>query len=538
MTIRDKVKSRLLKDEIAAMQETFNLMELAWRRGPAILSEENIYRSLQEADSWLVDQVLRQRGWQLFDTSDRAFTEEDRRRAVQEARYMYRGDVNIGRAVNTWTDFGFGHTVSVIPTDEGLADIFNEFWHARRNQVILGQAQIHKCSNTLINDGELFFVFFGSKVDGKTTVRKIGTLEIAEIIYDPDDRDVPLWYVRRQVGKKDIYYADWRATPDQLALVELPASAERADELSQQVTVDGKLQSVTSVRMMHVMWDEENGRGWPMLTRIYEWARVLRNFLGDRAAVAKRVAMWVEEVRHGGGQRATDNIVQNLSSTYGANQWTQDTNPAASAGSVVVHNEALELIRRPLTTGSMDAMSDGQMFASQVSAGSNMPLHWLGWPQALSNRATAREMARPIVEQLKRYQRLWEQVFKDMVEIVALNSGKEYADVSSDVSIQVPIDIDIDEVAASIDAIAGARASGAADPDKATDAINKLVDLILKAFNLQPMEEGEEPEEPEEESALAEMAGRALERIESGEIDAEDAFRWLMWEVRGEWATD
>ena len=65
MTLRDRVKGFLLKDEITGMRQTLDIMEQAWRRGPAILSEENIYRALQEADSWLVDHVLRQRGWQL-----------------------------------------------------------------------------------------------------------------------------------------------------------------------------------------------------------------------------------------------------------------------------------------------------------------------------------------------------------------------------------------------------------------------------------------------------------------------------------------
>ena len=536
MTIRDRIKSRLLKDEIAGMQQTIDVIEQAWRRGPAILSEENIYRSLQEADSWLVDHVLRQRGWQLFQSSVLEFSEEDRLRAVQESRYMYRFDVNIARAVNSWTDFGFGQTISVIPKDEAVAEVWNEFWHARRNQPVLGQVRLHQNSNTLIKDGEIFYVFFGSRIEGKTTIRRLSTTEITEIIYDPDDRDTPLWYVRRQAGKDDIYYPDWRASPEQLALVELPTNAKHAEDLAKQVAVDGKLQSVTSVRMMHVMSDEENGRGWPMLSRIYEWARVLRNFLGDRAAVAKRVAMWVDQIQHSGGQRATDNIVANLSSSLGASSWGQDTNPAAPAGSVVVTNEALELSRRPLTTGSMDAMSDGQMFASQVSTGSNMPLHWMGWPQALSNRATAREMARPIVEQLNRYQRLWIQVFEDMVEIVALNSG-EYEDISSDVNIQAPIDTDVDEATRGIEAITTAVTSGAVDADKAVDANNKLVDLVLNVFNLQPLEESDEPEEPEEESALAEMAARALERIESGELDAADAFRWLAGEVHERWAS-
>lgn len=534
MTIRDRIKGYMLKDEIAGMQETINTIERAWRRGPAVLSEEDIYRSLQETDSWLVDRVLQQRGFQLFESALLEFSEEDRLRAVTESRVMYRRDVNVARAVNFWTDFGFGQTISVIPTDEALADIFSEFWHARRNQSVLGQARLHKNSNTLIKDGEVFYVFFGSSLDDKTTVRRLDTTEISEIIYDPEDRDTPLWYVRRQAGKDDIYYPDWRASPDQLALIKLPTNAKQAKDLAKQVSVGGKMVSVTSIRMMHVMIDEENGRGWPMLIRVFRWARTLENFLSDRSAVAKRVGMWVDQIQHSGGQRATDNIAANLSSTYGASNWGQDTNPAAPAGSVVITNEALELSRRPLTTGSMDAMSDGQMFAGQVSIGMNMPLHQMGWPQAVSNRATAREMVRPVVEQLNRYQRLWIQVFEDMVEIVALNAG-EYKDVSAAVSIQAPIDTDIDEVSGAIDAINTAVTGGTVDPAKAMDAINKLVDLTLKFFNLQPMEESDEPEEPEEESALAEMAGLALERVESGEGDAVDALKWLVGEVREGW---
>ena len=118
------------------------------------------------------------------------------------------------------------------------------------------------------------------------------------------------------------------------------------------------------------------------------------------------------------------------------------------------------------------------------------------------------------------------------MEIVALNSGVEHDDVSSDVNIQAPIDTNVDEATGAITAITSATLSGAVDPDKAVDANNKLIDLVLNVFNLQPLEESEEPEEPEQEEAvLGEMAERALERVKAGEVDAVDAFRWLAGEV-------
>lgn len=523
----------LLSDQIDAMGQTLNLMESAYRRGPYSLSEEDLVRQLVEADSWLVDYVMKQRNWQLMSSAVHEFSETDRLRAVDESRLMYHYDVQVHRAINAWTDFGFGRKVEVAPKDDALAEVWEEFWSAKRNQPILSQRRIHNMSNILLRDGELFLVFFGSRVEGKTTIRRIATQDISEIVYQADDPDIPLYYVRNRLGQESIYYPDWCASETQLKAFEIPRNAIRADEMSTQVAVDGKPQNVTSVVMMHVCYDDLNGRGWPMLGRVFEWSRVLRSFLGDRAAVAKRVAMFVDEISHGAGSRATDAIEAKFNSTLGSSSWGTDTNPPGVAGSTLVHNKAIDVTRRPLTTGGGDAMSDGQMFAGQVSAGTGMPLHWMGWPQALSNRATAREMARPWLEQLNRYGMMWEDVFSGMVEVIAKNSTsaskKEFEDLTAEVNMQAPLDVDTNDIAQAMNANSSAVGAGSVDSELAIEANNRYVDLGLTVMGI-PIEEEQQPEGPEP-GAVEALIQAARENVENGTVSAEHALEFVLGEL-------
>ena len=521
MTIRDRLTRFLLAPQIRAMEHTIEVLELAWRRGPALMDERALLTALQEADSYLVDYILQQRGYQLLTQQVSEYTEEDRLRVVDESRHMYRYDVQTARAVNMWTDFGFGQSVEIVPRDKALAEVWDEFWSAKRNAPLLKQRKIHRMSNAVINDGELFFVFFGSAVDGKTTIRRLGTRDVSRIVYEKDDPDVPLFYVKATTGKNEIWYPDWCATKEQLGTIELPRNAKRVEEDANAVVVDGKETRVTNVKVLHVAYDEVGGRGWPLLSRVYVWSRVLRNFLGDRAAVSKRVAMFVDELTHAGGSRAQDAIEAKFQSALDRNTYL-DTNPSAPAGSTLVHNKALEVARRPLTTGAGDAMSDGQLFAGQVSAGTGIPLHWMGMPQALANRATAREMARPWNEQLERYQTMWSDVFQDMVEIVGENTEREYEDYTADISLQSPLGVDVEDIAEGMSAITEAFGVAAIDPDLAVEANNKLTERMLVALGIPRALDQDEIEESQapEDVMLRALAGE----VRAGRLGEEDAW--------------
>lgn len=507
--VRERLASLLWSNEIKAMQRTLEVLEEAWRCGPAVMPEAQVVRALQEADSFLLHRVLEQRGWLLAMRGEWEYTEEDRLRAVTEARRMYDTDMQVQAAVTSWTDFGFGIDVAVEPRDEALAEVFDEFWTARRNQPVLGQRNLYEMSNTLINEGEVFLVVFGSRLDGKATVRQLRTNDITEVVKHPDDPDTPLYYVRGIAGKPSVYYPDWRATKEQLALVDIPSNAVLAADQYKKVEVGGKPTPVTSVVMVHLAYSKRNGRGWPMFKTMYVWARMLQQFLENRAAVTRAVATYVDEIIHKGGQRVQDALEARFTSGLSGSQWYDSTNPMPPAGSTLIHNQALDVERRSLQTGATDALADYQMFACQVARGSLTPIHVIV-PQAMSNRATAYEQSKPWYRALQRYQLFWTDVFTDLVEVVAmiyaLATGTEFDDLETDVSLQSPIDASADEYAAGIGAIKDASLAGAVPAEIATTAIIRLIERLLTALGIVPdLPEWEVPEkvgeEPEQQPA-------------------------------------
>jgi len=504
--VRERLASLLWANEIKAVQRSLDVLEDAWRSGPAVMTDSQIVRALQEADSFLLHRVLEQRGWVLATRGDWEYTEEDRLRAVREARRMYDTDMQTQTAVAQWTDFGFGIDVDIEPRDEALGEVFEEFWTARRNQPVFGQRNLHKLSTTLINDGEVFLAVFGSRIDGKATVRQLDTTAITEIITHPDDPDTPLYYVRGIAGKPSIYYPDWRATKEQLSLVDIPSNAILATDQYKKMDVQGVPTPVTSVMMVHLAYDERNGRGWPMFKTMYVWARMLQQFLENRAAVTRAVAAFVDEVIHPGGQRMQDALEARFSSGLTGSQWYDSTNPMPPAGSTLIHNKGIDVERRPLQTGATDALGDYQMFAGQVARGSRTPIHVIV-PQAMSNRATAYEQSKPWYRALQRYQLLWTDFFTDLVEVVAmvhtLATGTEFDDLETDVSLQSPIDVSADEYAAAIGAVKDAAQAGAIPAVIATTAIIRLTERMLMALGIAPdLPEWEVPEkvEPEPET--------------------------------------
>ncbi len=562
-SVRDRITRVFLSDHVTAMEHTIAVMENAYRQGPYLLSEKELVRQLSEADSYLVDYILRQRNYQLLSGAVTSFGEEDRLRAVDEARLMYHYNVQTASAVQMWTDFGFGQSVEVKPRDEVLAEVFDEFWTARRNAPILEQHRIHKLSNAVINDGEVFLVFFSSNIrqaarrsasdngadaqtdvdrKAKTTIRRLDTKSIARIVYERDDPDIPLFYVRITEDLGEVWYPDWRATPGQLASIKLPRNAKLVTDLGQKIVVGGKQISVTSAKVLHLAYDDVDGRGWPVLGRMYVWARVYRDFMGDRAAVARRAAMFVDEVIHGGGSRATAAIENKFQSSLGTSSWGHDANPPAPAGSTLVHNKAVEVKRRPLDSGAGDAQNDGQMLAGQVSVGTGIPLHWMGWPQALSNRATAKEMRAPWNEQLERYQTFFVAGFQAMVEIVGMNAGG-FEDYTTDVSLQSPLDVDVAEIQDLMTAVTDALTAGTVDTALGLLANNALVTRGLMTLGITDVQaaledngnEGGTAPDDEEISVTDRVVLAALaDNLQDGTITAEQAADYLRRELVAE----
>jgi hypothetical protein len=526
-----------LKPELQAMQTLRETFIKAYEAGPFMLPPEQLIGQLKEQLSYgyggsrVVTDLVDQLQWEALGRYG-ADVESDRRRQIERARLAWRYDLQSRRAVEMWTDFGFGQRIKVVPEDDNLVPIWDEFWSARRNKPILADRKIANkvCIKTLI-DGEMYFLFYWSPLDGKVTIRRILTDEISQIVKHPMDADVTLFYVR-DMGQKQItlpngdkvpgitklYYPDWQADPDQLAAAEIPNGAARIDKLT-----DGETGTRFVMQQM-ALNEDDNGRGWPQFFQIVDWTKAYRELIQDWAAVAKGNAMFVRRLTTGSGSRAVDAIRGRFASTLSSDN-AVETNPPTAAGGTFVHNRAMDMNDVPLNRGAGDARETSMLMIGQVSTGTgSIPVHYLGRPDMLQNRATARETVRPFDEAMERFQVFWGDGFSEWVEIVGRASEQakkgQFQTLEAKVSLQSPTTYDPNELATTMNAITNALAAAGIDADVAQRAIEALVAISLTMYGLHdtdavlhPEDEEERPEEESDIAGLGQWAHEVAEMV-------------------------
>ncbi len=507
-------------EEMVGMVDIF---EDAYDRGGLLMPPEKVIERLSESGQ-LVDLIMRTRG-RAFGVSHQ-LSEMDRDAAISYATYMFQTNVNIERAVRMWTDFGLGQRVDIRSADETADTILDEFWNATRNSNIIGQRHLHERSEDALNEGELALIFWYSTVDGTATVRRMSTKGLTVIWDDPIDKTVPIMYIR-DLGDRQIAYRDWRTDEAQFedAIDELNGPVS-ADEFVPTISVDGEDIPVTQ----HVvLWASRNrnstlGRGMPQFNNGLEWARVLQDFMGDRAAVARKAAMYTEKVRIDGGsrdlQKFKDRAEGGGSMDYGQSLVT----PAASDW---LENTGVVREWMNRNTGATSARYDGRMIAGQLSVSTGIGLHWMGFPDALANRSTAEEILRPFWQQIERYQVWWISVLEDVGRIV-LKLKDEYSaiDVNSDakiaVTLETPLSVEVSIIVSLLKETREQITSGIIPVDIGRDVIRELTLVALDKVGLRDSQGVYRPTDDAEgldASQQAELTQTVLDNWKAGLLE-------------------
>ena len=503
-TLRERIARFALRDQYDFLTTQAEAFRAAYEKSPHMMSRMGL---LSEMDTRSISYLQQHLGYQQIAAwGDKEPTEQDRRREVENARWFYQWDPVTGQAITLWTDFGFGQVITITPDDSAAQDDWAEFWTATRNRPMLGARKIHLLSDTLLTDGELFLVFFTARTGGETTLRRIDSLEITKVVTDPDDKFRSLYYQRDfQTGEQHtpttVYYPDWQATPDQLSRAKLPTGATKAEEQ----------RPGTGVVVLHVAINERDGRGWPITTRGAPWSKAYWDFLQDRAAVSRKVAMYVDKLNVKGGSRAIDVVKNALQSSLVNNESSWETNPIPAAGSDWLENEAIKRERLPMGSGAGDARIDGMTIVSQAGIGMGITSPaYLGRPDAMQNRAVAQELALPMIRRWNRYQLLWGSVWRDVAEIVlGAKSRKTEVDVSTDASIEIELDI-------LSKAVIDAKAAGLIPEREATLILLKRPEFGIDNADeivAQMYPETEAAQEPTVDTDLAEVRAQLTELI-------------------------
>ena len=466
MGLRRKLTDYLLRDEVASFRGATEALWELWERRPwlarASSMGEGLRETLEEAarigeiDPGLVSTLLRHARYIRLDAGKMGVPEEaERLEFVAESRLLFREDVITQQIVALWTNFGYGQVITVVPEDDKAVEVWKEFWDARRNRPVLKDRRLHRLSDRQIVDGEVFFVAFvnegdgsGDRPAGAVTLRTIITEQITEILHDPQDEDVALFYKREwaptgQNATKTLYYPDWEATEEDLGRADLPDAAERADEEN----------GSTGAYVLHAAYREIAGRGWPLQSAGMAWSRAYRDFLQDQTAVAAAVAMFVRKLKTQGGSRAVDAMRAQMESTLTQLNTYIERNPRPAAGSTFVENQAAELTNLPLGTGARDAAITGASLVGQAGLGGQVFPHWLGRGEAF-RLATASAMAQPVLKAFRRYQLWWADVWRDLVDLVLTMKERygeaEFESHKATVSTDAEVEADIGVMSAAL----------------------------------------------------------------------------------------
>ena len=473
-TIKQRLADILLKEDRQRLSAASSALLDVYQRWPALVRQsmtQSETERLGELDSRLVDLLARQQ--QTGQYQGYELTEADRLGAVYASRRAYDNDVLMEAVIDSWSSFGFGTSVDVVPRDPEAKLVWDAFWHAPQNGYLLNQKRVQDMSTYLLRDGDYLLVFYISTLDGSCIVRRVDTTEIqggpegTGVICLPQDREVPVLYRRQATGQDSTqaqYIRDWRATDAMVAQVREAEGWSFDDG----VFLD-EVKPTTRVVALHVAHKVRQLRGWPLMTTGLPWSAAYKNFLQDRAAIARAAAMYFEKVKVKGGQRVIDSLTAAMQSSLVHNTSAYETNPIPAAGSRWIENEQAELSRLPMSTGSGDAQVDGAMLKAQAALAGRMPSHWLGSGQDVQ-WATAQEMRLPILRALNGYGLFWSATWAEMAEIVLTAAEKyspaapKYSTYEVDVNTDAMNTIEIDQVIAlmaELDSAVGAGWSAA-----------------------------------------------------------------------------
>ncbi len=526
MTIRDRIANALsgqrlgeLEKSIQGLQELNQRLAVAYLDGPYILPPNELVQQLQEYyDPALVQDLVDQLSWESVSGYGGA-NEDERVRAVNDSKRFWKYSILARWIVNLWTFYGLGESLSITPEDEGEDDlsamnVWNEFWNADRNQHLTAKDRVDEISRWLLVTGERFFSFYASDLDGETTMRSIQPEQITAIYTNPDDGTEPWFYERRWtpstgMGQRVLYYPDWSILFNDQVDKHF-TTARSAYRLDGEIARMGRTAACV-LFVPFLQLDEDSLRGWPLLApHGTPWIRAQREFMQDRATVARGKASLIRRYTVAGGSRAVDSIKRTLASAF-QYSGTSETNPAPTAGSSEVLNKAVTAEELPLSTGASDAKTDGEMFAWMAGLAGGVFPHYMGMGDAY-RLATATSMEKPLLLQFSLYRQQLGAMFRKMVRITLQfkerYGGAQYETYEADVSTDRLVEADLSLVTQAVGQLYRDILPTASIPSEAKQKIDVYtIQTVLQALGAQDASEiiNDGMYEPEvEEAGLAE----------------------------------
>ncbi|MCL5744572.1 MAG: hypothetical protein M1541_11700, partial [Acidobacteria bacterium] len=360
---------------------------------------------------------LTEPGWRLMNGAGEEHELDPNLRAdaLQASYYYWQLDPLMSRAVQLIKDYTFGRGVTWQTEDPGATRALDRFWDSRENAILNKAVGQWELAERIQLAGEVFLIFFVSKLDGKVTVRVVEPEEITNVITDDQDKRKVLYYERRW-RKQGWSWASktWAAGEEVIDYIP-DWNNERPDP--SRVTVGD---AGTYVCMHHIKVNSHGVRGTPLYLRVIAWVKAYKGFMEDRATLTLAAATFAFKQKVTGSAAAVARM---------ASKWLTGSDPTSRYGGTggrerepgaktLVENQNVSLEPFQTNTNAANAYLDGRMLRQQISAGAGITEQNLTGDPSVANLASATQMEGPMLKLFESWQQLWRDEFVDIFRFV------------------------------------------------------------------------------------------------------------------------
>jgi len=360
-----------------------------------------------------VSRRIEDAGWVNLSTDprDRGASSTDRLGTIDRCRLYRRRSPLAKQAAKLVQHYVLGQGVTLRANDKTLVKrIVDEFWDDPVNRrTFTGHSAMTEFVDNLFTDGDQFLVLFADEDAGTVQLGAIDAAQVVEIVTDPANWRIPLWYkVQRPKGTynfrarggsgyttgamETVWYRDWRNDRETGG----PAQVEKG-------------------LVYHVAINKQGKFGEPELAAAIDWVKAHKQFMEDRATISRAAAAIAWKKKRKGGRTDVAQAAAALQSSLVSNTGSFETNPAPAAGSTVIENEGSTMEWVKTDTGGPGAHEDERMLRMMVGAGVGVANHYFG-DEGNANLATATAMELPMLKMYEAWQKLLSDTIEDLIQ--------------------------------------------------------------------------------------------------------------------------
>lgn len=373
-----------------------------------------------------------------------------RRVYAKRSRTAFIHDPLAGAEANLRANFAFGKGISrPEANDESVQQVIDRAWDDPVNaRKLTSYAAQRKRSNDLLTEANLFPTYF--ERNGRIRVAFLNPGEVTDIVPDPEDDEVPLYYVAHKVRQEWDFDADM---PKPTIGVEMDGGRERVYYYAHWRFVEAAFQ-----------WAAEQGGSKPPLPPpqkqaaggvehiainqigrthfgIPPWTRSLRFYSAMNQLTEAQVQMRqgaasiIAQRTRRGGQKDIQKLAGNVLSMvgeFGAKRFGATGRPSdppnagpgteppvgkapPPAGSWLSTNEGERLEAVNLSSGASQAAQDAQIVRAPIAASSGFGQHYLG-DASSTNLATATTLELPTLMEVSAWQETFEGLYRWFID--------------------------------------------------------------------------------------------------------------------------